>query len=528
MAILQVGKDGKAPAGAKVGDTIKTAGGEYKITGGSAGSWTSEKVSSGGANSSNSKNSGSSGGSSSSSNIPYNIGSAKGQQIADNLSAGQSYQASDGSTWVKNRDGSVSVTTKNGTYTPNAYQSQVPVMQQVPTPQAAYTDPTLIGKSIGDLYGLTYDYGTILKLLNDATKSSYASQQQEFGATENQFYRNMIGSQEDTLNILRENQAKAVATGASKGIAAANELSAILNLQDVAGQGASDLASQRNLLMDKERAAYEKNASDALNTSNSLKTAIAGLDLSKYGYDVQEVIGKLDYLANVQNADKTLEGVKYNADQNLAGTIAANKFTGNYGSGGYYGGGGGVPTGGTPAGTPATTPTQGGTTQLAALKPIEDFMSSKETSFSPTGSNVIYTRQDNGKYTLQVPGQTPINDLTQDDLRKVFINGNNPEALKAGYGTTTTTQSGTPKSKLEAETGTTRGGGSATTGLTTGTVLSHTTRSGDNISYVYDSAKGGWYQRLPNGTKSGAFLSTSEMNKRIATGEITGVKITKP
>lgn len=44
MAVLKVGSDGKAPAHAKVGDVIETAGGNYKITGGTAGNWTSEKV----------------------------------------------------------------------------------------------------------------------------------------------------------------------------------------------------------------------------------------------------------------------------------------------------------------------------------------------------------------------------------------------------------------------------------------------------------------------------------------------------
>jgi hypothetical protein len=60
MAVLQVGKDGKAPAGAKIGDTIKTAGGDYKITGGTAGNWTSEKVTApkGGGSGSNSGSSG--------------------------------------------------------------------------------------------------------------------------------------------------------------------------------------------------------------------------------------------------------------------------------------------------------------------------------------------------------------------------------------------------------------------------------------------------------------------------------------
>lgn len=525
MAVLQVGKDGKAPAGAKVGDTIRTAGGDYKITGGSAGSWTSEKVSSGG-----------SGGSSSSSNIPYNIGSAKGQQIADNLSAGQTYQASDGSTWVKNRDGSVSVTTKNGTYTPNAYQSQVPVMQQVPTPQAAYTDPTLMGKSIGELYGLTYDYGTILKLLNDATKASYASQQQEFGATENQFYRNMIGSQEDTLNMLRQNQAKAVATGASKGIAAANELSAILNLQDTAAVGASDLATQRNLLVGKEQAAYEQNAAAAMDTSNSLKTAIAGLDLSKYGYDVQQVIGKLDYLANQYSADKTLEGVKYNADQNLAGTVATQKF--NAASNNYYGGyqgGGNTPYLKDNTGKPATTPTGGKVVDGASMS-LDAWRDSDEEAYAPSGANTIYYKQPNGLYTAVVTGQTPVNDLSWSDVQKVAKNRHDPAAVEAGYGESefnkllnvinggsNTIQTG-PKTKLEAElgnsSGTTPNKSNAGANLTTGTKLTYMAGT-HKLTYTYNAAKGHW-------ENADGWISVAEMNKRLAAGTLKQVTITKP
>lgn len=46
MAILQVGKDGKAPSTARVGDTIVTAGGNFKITGGTVGNFTSQKVTS--------------------------------------------------------------------------------------------------------------------------------------------------------------------------------------------------------------------------------------------------------------------------------------------------------------------------------------------------------------------------------------------------------------------------------------------------------------------------------------------------
>lgn len=50
----------------------------------------------------------------------YTIGSEKGKQIANGMKAGETYKASDGSTWTKNSDGTVSVTTKSGGYTANA------------------------------------------------------------------------------------------------------------------------------------------------------------------------------------------------------------------------------------------------------------------------------------------------------------------------------------------------------------------------------------------------------------------------
>lgn len=53
--------------------------------------------------------------------MAYVIGSKKGQDIAKNMTVGSTYKASDGSTWTKNKDGSVSVT-HNGQTTSNAYK----------------------------------------------------------------------------------------------------------------------------------------------------------------------------------------------------------------------------------------------------------------------------------------------------------------------------------------------------------------------------------------------------------------------
>lgn len=54
--------------------------------------------------------------------MAYVIGSDKGKEIAKNMTVGSTYKASDGSTWTKQSDGSVSVTHNGKTYN-NAYTS---------------------------------------------------------------------------------------------------------------------------------------------------------------------------------------------------------------------------------------------------------------------------------------------------------------------------------------------------------------------------------------------------------------------
>ena len=216
--------------------------------------------------------------------------------------------------------------------------------------------PELSGQALGDKYGLTYDMGQIKGILDKATQGIYDNKNEAFKTTENNFYNQMGGLQAESIDALKKTQAQAVATGASKGMAAANELSAILGLQETAAPIANDLGNQRNLLATEEAGAYSKNAATALDTSNSIKQAIANLDLTKYGYDTQESIGIMDYLAALQDtaatkdaSAKTLEGVKYNADANLAGT--------KYNSDGYNknssgsGSGSGSDAGASPTGT---------------------------------------------------------------------------------------------------------------------------------------------------------------------------------
>lgn len=66
--------------------------------------------------------------------MAYKIGSEKGKKIAKDLAIGGTYKASDGSTWKKEKDGSVSVTTSSGERFNNAYKSDdhsVTLRQQI-------------------------------------------------------------------------------------------------------------------------------------------------------------------------------------------------------------------------------------------------------------------------------------------------------------------------------------------------------------------------------------------------------------
>ena len=211
------------------------------------------------------------------------------------------------------------------------------------------TRPTLMGTPMGDLYGINYDQDYIQKLLDDATAAEYNAKRQEFAATEHGYYNQLYDAQNTALDTIRASNSAAVASGASKGMAAAQQLAAILGLQQESVGAATDLANQRNELAAKEAAAYSANANTALNTSNTLKQAIQNADLTKYGYDTQNYVGELDYnaalratIAEIIQSQNAAAATMYNADRNLDGTrYAADANSKYYGNGRTSGNGSG-------------------------------------------------------------------------------------------------------------------------------------------------------------------------------------------
>lgn len=192
------------------------------------------------------------------------------------------------------------------------------------------TPSYMSGANMAKNLGIDYNYKNILSKYDEATAAEYALKNKEYAMTENQFYNQMYGTQGTALDTIRKSQAQAIATGASRGLQAANELASLLGLQQETVASATDLAQQRNMLKDKEAEAYTQNVINATNTYNTLGTTLGNLINNKYAADIQNNVGLMEYFkgldqnaknleGNMYAADRNLEGTKYTADQNLAG-----------------------------------------------------------------------------------------------------------------------------------------------------------------------------------------------------------------
>ena len=186
-------------------------------------------------------------------------------------------------------------------------------------------------EDLAKLYGnITFDEDAIRSKFDKATQAEYALKRKEYEQTEDQFYNRLFGTQSTALDTIRRANASAISSGAAKGMQAANELSAILGLQQESVDDSTKLAQARHNLTDAEAAAYAKNVVDALAKANEIKLALGTLGSNIYAADTQFAVGELQYLAQLDAAAKQLEGMgltadatKYTADQNLIG----NKYT---------------------------------------------------------------------------------------------------------------------------------------------------------------------------------------------------------
>ena len=103
------------------------------------------------------------------------------------------------------------------------------------------------------------DEQAILDKYNQATAAQFAAQQDQNRVAENNFYNQMYNTQKTAMDTIRQSNANAVSTGASRGVQAANELSALLGLQQESIASATEIANARRQTAQEETAAMLQN-----------------------------------------------------------------------------------------------------------------------------------------------------------------------------------------------------------------------------------------------------------------------------
>lgn len=115
-----------------------------------------------------------------------------------------------------------------------------------------------------------YDYAqqqvdeqAILDKYNAATVAQFNVQREQNRQAENQFYNEMYNTQKTAMDTIRQSNAAAVASGASRGVQAAQELSALLGLQQESVASATELAQANRQTAQEETAAVLENVLNA-------------------------------------------------------------------------------------------------------------------------------------------------------------------------------------------------------------------------------------------------------------------------
>ena len=202
---------------------------------------------------------------------------------------------------VRERDQQLQKQAANAQIAATQQQQPVAGMQQQQRPQ--------LNTNLGSDLGITFDEDAIRSRFDDATRAEFDHRRAEHGATEDRFGAQLHGMQGTLLDSMRRDRSQAISTGASKGMQAAQELSAVLGLGQEGVAGATGLAQDRALLADEEGAAYAGNIRDAMSESNRLRGEMGALGVQDRASDVQFDIGRMDADARRHAADQDLAGV---------------------------------------------------------------------------------------------------------------------------------------------------------------------------------------------------------------------------
>lgn len=170
------------------------------------------------------------------------------------------------------------------------------------------------GDELTNDYGITNDRQTIEDILNKSIDAKYKGIYKQQDRIENDYYDRMATVSDTMTDLLRKDKLNAIQTGASKGMQAANMLSASLGIGKEAGLGATELARGRADIAFNEGADRTNASQVALETANQLGVDIGKLAANMYNADAVNYGSEMNYLATTDSASLAALAQQYAAN----------------------------------------------------------------------------------------------------------------------------------------------------------------------------------------------------------------------
>lgn len=173
-------------------------------------------------------------------------------------------------------------------------------------------------RELGELYDIDYDMAAIRGIYDDATNAKYALLSKELKQGENDFYTNNAQANATLLDTLKKATSSAIATGASRGLASAEQLGLMMEQQQAITDEATNLAQERANMADEIAAEKAENIIKAMEYSNSLKQGLATNSTNIYSADTQYDVGLLDWAAQMKNVEALFDQIAAEKETNAA------------------------------------------------------------------------------------------------------------------------------------------------------------------------------------------------------------------
>ena len=196
-----------------------------------------------------------------------------------------------------------------------------------------FTRPVLQdGTALANKYGITAGYDDIKKIYGDAVDASYDAQRKVYDQGTAAYYETIRNNAATLLDTLRKANASALATGSTRGVAAAQQLSALLAAAQSGSQGALDLANKIFNLGDTYKADRLAADRDALTTSNTAGATLGQLSTDQYAAMTQAWAAELAAQQNGGGYSSSYSS-GYSGGGDGGGSYSSN-YSSNYGGSG--------------------------------------------------------------------------------------------------------------------------------------------------------------------------------------------------